>query len=85
MNLCDPIPGLDAEAMKTIRLDAIRLGISGTPKQQEQARGALGLFGDEGSRRATAVRANSPDAQPKSGSDRAPMPNGKGRSTHVAS
>lgn len=65
MNIRDMIPGLDAEALKTMRTTATRLSTSGAPKQPEQARDALALIDEEGSRRRAALPAAPPKARRK--------------------
>jgi hypothetical protein len=51
MNIIEMLPGLDAEALATVRVNAVRLSTNGTPKQKEQALAALGLIAEEESRR----------------------------------
>lgn len=85
MNIRDTSPGLDAEALKTMRINAIRLCSSGVGRQRGQAPDALALIGGAGNLRGAALPAALTKAQRKSGIDSSPKTNAKGRSTNVAS
>ena len=61
MNIRTMLPGLDVDALKTVRINANRLSTFGTPKQKEEARHALVLIDEEEARR----RAELPPAPPK--------------------
>lgn len=52
MNIHEMLPGLDAEGLATMRVNAVRLTARGTPKQKEQAEAALTLIAAEEERRA---------------------------------
>ena len=69
MNIRDMIPGLDAEALKTMRINATRLNASGTPKQKEQARDALVLIEEEENRRKAALPPAPVKARRKTGTE----------------
>lgn len=79
MNIRDMIPGLDAEALKTMRINATRLHTSGTPKQKEQAHDALILIDEEESRR----QATPPVAAPKERAKTRKGSVGKGQPSNV--
>ncbi|BBE71353.1 hypothetical protein [Oharaeibacter diazotrophicus] len=61
MKIAEMLPGLDAEALATVRVNAVRLITRGTPKQKEQANAALDLIDREVARR----EAEAPPAAPK--------------------
>ncbi|WP_075214016.1 hypothetical protein [Mongoliimonas terrestris] len=65
MTLREMIPGLNAEELKTIRINATRMNTSGTPKQKEQARDALVLLDEEEARRREAAPPPAPKASSK--------------------
>jgi hypothetical protein len=67
MNIREMIPGLDADALKTVRINATRLHASGTPKQKDDARDALVLIDEEVARRRAAMPAPPPKARRKAG------------------
>lgn len=85
MNIRDKIPGLDADALKTVRTNAMRLGASGTPKQKDQARDVLILVDEEEARRREALPPAPPKTRRKTGTDGPSKAGGKGRSSNVAS
>jgi hypothetical protein len=55
MKIVDMLPQLDAEALATVRANAIRLSQRGTAKQQSQANEALPHIEAEQARRAEAA------------------------------
>lgn len=61
MKIAEMLPGLDTEALATVRVNAVRLTTTGTPKQQEQATAALDLIDQEVARR----EAEAPPPKPK--------------------
>lgn len=66
MNIREMIPGLDADALKTVRINATRLHASGTQKQKDEARDALVLIAEEVARRTAALPPRPPKAPRKS-------------------
>lgn len=84
MNIRDMIPTLDADALKTVRTNAMRLSTSGTPKQKDQARDALVLIDEEEARRREALPAAPPKVRRKSGTESPSKAAGKGRAPNAA-
>jgi len=85
MNIRDMIPGLDAEALKTVRINAIRLGISGTSKQKDQARDALVLIDEEEARRLAALPPAPPKSRKKPVAEGSPKTSARRRTSNAAS
>lgn len=81
MNIPDMNPGLDAEALTSVRIDATRLSASGASKRKDQARNALVLIDAEEARRLPAL----PPAPPKSRKKVATEGSPKTRKSNAAS
>ncbi|BBE73269.1 hypothetical protein [Oharaeibacter diazotrophicus] len=84
MNIRDKIPGLDADALKTLRTNATRLSASGTPKQKDQARDVLILVDEEEANRREALPPAPPKTRRKTGTAGPSKAGRKGRLPNVA-